>query len=75
MVQCELEYIRTRSVLAVDEADVLRELEGLAVWLEAYFVAQGIVTTRGTYSKLSFLRDAVRGGMTWSPEMLAEVKR
>lgn len=60
LVQCELEYIRTRSVLVTDEADVFDELEQLAQWLEGFLASEGLCTTRGTYSKLSFLRDAVR---------------
>ena len=52
LVQCELEYIRTRSVLVTDEADVFDELEQLAQWLEGFLASEGLCTTRGTYSKL-----------------------
>lgn len=58
--QCELEYLRTRSVLPVDEADVLRELDEIAEWLDGFLNRSGIATARGVYSKLSFLKDTVR---------------
>jgi hypothetical protein len=57
MAQCELEYLRTRSVLPVSDDDVWAELEEIATWLEGFLADNGIVTERGVYSKLSFLRD------------------
>lgn len=62
LVQCELEYIRTRSILPPDESEVLRELDEVAYRLEAFLAAEGLPAERGVYSKLSFLRDVVRGG-------------
>lgn len=58
--QCELEYVRTRSVLPADEELVLREFDEITEWLEAYLPRIGIKTSRGVYSKLSFLKDTVR---------------
>ncbi|WP_051172245.1 hypothetical protein [Microbacterium indicum] len=60
MMQCELEYLRTRSVLQQNDSDVLREMETIAVWLEGVLAKSGFRTERGTYSKLSFLKQAVR---------------
>ncbi|MBF4615497.1 hypothetical protein [Curtobacterium sp. VKM Ac-1376] len=60
MMQCELEYLRTRSVLPQNDEDVLREMESIAEWLESVLGASGFKTQRGTYSKLSFLKQAVR---------------
>lgn len=57
MAQCELEYLRTRSVLAVDPEVIWAELEQIAQWLEGFLGRHGIKTRRGVYSKLSFLRD------------------
>ncbi|MFF0659405.1 hypothetical protein [Micromonospora tulbaghiae] len=57
--QCELEYLRTRSVLPPDEAAVRVELDEIAAWLEAFLADSGLPNERGYYSKLSFLRDVV----------------
>lgn len=57
--QCELEYIRSRTVVPVSEADVKAELEHVAEWLEGFLRQRGQNAERGTYSKLSFLRDVV----------------
>ena len=57
--QCELEYLRSRTVLPPDEAAVLVELDEIARWLERFLRAQGLPAERGFYSKLSFLRDTV----------------
>ncbi|MBF4461803.1 MULTISPECIES: hypothetical protein [unclassified Rathayibacter] len=37
----------------------MREMEGIALWLEAFLEEKGFATTRGTSSTLSFLREAV----------------
>ncbi len=58
--QCELEYLRTRSVLPVREDDVLRELDEIVGWLGGFLERNGIKTSRGVYSKLSFLKKTVR---------------
>lgn len=67
LVQCELEYIRTRSALRQAEAVVLEELEEVATWLEQFLAAEGLSSERGVYSKLSFLRDAVAGRAIGAP--------
>ncbi len=58
-MQCELEYLRTRSVLHRNEQEIMREMEDIALWLEVFLEEKGFATTRGTYSKLSFLNDAI----------------
>lgn len=57
--QCELEYLRSRTVLPPDPDAALSELAELATWLEGFLHEQGYDPPRGYYSKLSFLRDAV----------------
>ncbi|MFE4196405.1 hypothetical protein ACFRJ9_11110 [Paenarthrobacter sp. NPDC056912] len=59
LMQCELEYLRTRSVLRRDEGEIVSEMEEVALWLESFLDQKGFSSKRGTYSKLSFLRDAV----------------
>lgn len=61
LVQCELEYLRTRSLLPPDESQVLKELDDVAFRLEGFLMAEGLPAERGVYSKLSFLRDVVTG--------------
>lgn len=58
--QCELEYVRTRSVLPANEEHVLHEFDEITEWLEGYLTRNGISTSRGVYSKLSFLKDLSR---------------
>ncbi|MFE3907744.1 hypothetical protein ACFXPY_48020 [Streptomyces sp. NPDC059153] len=57
--QCELEYLRSRSVLDHDKDEVLREMERIDNWLRDYLAARGWATEHTFYSKRSFLRDTV----------------
>jgi hypothetical protein len=57
--QCELEYLRSRTAVEPDEELALAELAHIATWLEAYLREQGLDDRRGTYSKMTFLLDAV----------------
>ncbi|MFB6984441.1 hypothetical protein [Streptomyces sp. NPDC056304] len=57
--QCELEYLRSRSVLDHDKGEVLREMERIDNWLRDYLAARGWATEHTFYSKRSFLRDTV----------------
>jgi hypothetical protein len=59
LCQCEVEYTRTRTVLPAPERDLLRDMETVASWLEAFLGAHGLAPARGGHSKLTFLRDAV----------------
>lgn len=59
MQQCELEYLRSRTVLEPDADAVLDEMSALAAWLEGFLRAHGVSDTQGCYSKLSFLTDSV----------------
>ena len=56
--QCELEYLRSRSLLDHDE-EVLREMERIGRWLLSYLAARGLSKEHTFYSKRSFLRDTV----------------
>jgi hypothetical protein len=60
LVQCEIEYIRSRRVLPFDETDVLDEFHALTAWCGSFLTGQGISSSAGYYSKLSFLRDVIR---------------
>ncbi|MEW1699089.1 hypothetical protein ACIQCR_31515 [Streptomyces sp. NPDC093249] len=57
--QCELEYLRSRSILPRHEAEVLTEMDRVGTWLHARLAAGGWGADRTFYSKRSFLRDAV----------------
>ncbi|MER6150879.1 hypothetical protein [Streptomyces hirsutus] len=57
--QCELEYLRSRSVLGHDQDEVLSEMERIDDWLRGYVSARGWATEHTFYSKRSFLREAV----------------
>lgn len=59
LYQCELEYLRSRTVIEVHEDDVLTEIAEIAAWLEKFLREHGISDERGVYSKLSFLLDCV----------------
>ncbi len=60
LVQCEVEYLRSRRVLPIDETQVLDEFHDLTTWCGHFLTDQGISSSAGYYSKLSFLRDVIR---------------
>jgi hypothetical protein len=57
--QCELEYLRSRTVVEPDADAILIEIAAIASWLEEFLGAHGLSSERGYYSKLSFLLDSV----------------
>lgn len=57
LCQCELEYIRTRSIKDFDENEMLAQFNELANYLDDFFAKRNIQTKRGVYSKLSFLKE------------------
>ncbi|WP_395577239.1 hypothetical protein [Streptomyces sp. BK79] len=57
--QCELEYLRSRSILDHDRDEVLIEMERINLWLCEYLARHGWATEHTFYSKRSFLRDAI----------------
>nr|MDT0658724.1 hypothetical protein [Micromonospora sp. DSM 115978] len=59
LVQCEIEYLRTRSVLPPEEKLILDELESLAAWCGKLLSEHRILADASYYSKLSYLRDVV----------------
>ncbi len=59
MKQCELEHLRSRTVVEPNSDAVLREMSDISQWLEAFLVEEGVRTMRTYYSKLTFLLDAV----------------
>jgi hypothetical protein len=67
--QCELEYLRSRTVIEPEEQDVLDEIADTALWLEAFLREQGMTDQRGYYSKMTFLLDTVAA----HPELAVEV--
>jgi hypothetical protein len=60
LVQCEIEYMRSRRVLPLTEDLVLDELDELTEWAADFLADHGITAQTHYYSKLSFLRDTVR---------------
>jgi hypothetical protein len=65
--QCEMEYLRSRSLLDHDEEGILREMEHIDRWLLSYLAARGQAKNHTFYSKLSFLRQVVA---TW-PDLVS----
>lgn len=57
--QCELEYLRSRTVVEPDADAVIKEIAEIAEWLEDFLREYGLPAERGYYSKLSFLLDTV----------------
>ncbi|MER6431688.1 hypothetical protein ABT272_28775 [Streptomyces sp900105245] len=57
--QCELEYLRSRSVLDQDQDEVLHEMERINDWLRSYLTSRRWATEHTYYSKRSFLRQVV----------------
>ncbi|KAB7835541.1 hypothetical protein [Streptomyces mobaraensis] len=57
--QCELEYLRSRSILDLEPDGVLREMERINDWLDGYLADRGWASGPTFYSKRSFLRDVV----------------
>ncbi|MFI5681983.1 hypothetical protein [Streptomyces cellulosae] len=57
--QCELEYLRSRSVLDHDQDEVLHEMERINDWLRSHLSSRGWATEHTHYSRRSFLRHTV----------------
>lgn len=58
LVQCEVEYLRSRTLIEPREDLVLNELEQIVSWVRDLLVQSQVDFQEGYYSKLSFLRDA-----------------
>jgi hypothetical protein len=48
--QCEMEYLRSRSLLDHDEEEILREMEHIDRWLLSYLTARGQTKNHTFYS-------------------------
>ncbi|MEU5898750.1 hypothetical protein [Streptomyces venezuelae] len=57
--QCELEYLRSRSILDHAQDEVLTEMQRINTWLGEYLAQHGWAAEHTFYSKRSFLRDAL----------------
>ncbi|EGE39594.1 hypothetical protein GTY83_00910 [Streptomyces sp. SID4928] len=57
--QCELEYLRSRSVLDTTDDELLPEMERISRWLGDHLAARSWATGPTYYSKRTFLRDVV----------------
>jgi hypothetical protein len=66
LAQVEVEYLRSRSVLPLDEPAVFTEVQDITDWVAAVLAERGLPVQLGYYSKLSYLRDVV----TRRPELL-----
>jgi hypothetical protein len=71
LVQVEVEYLRSRSVLPLDEPGVFAELHRTTDWVVTVLAEHGIATQLDYYSKLSFLRDVV----TRRPHLLPATRK
>ena len=59
LVQCEIEYLRSRVCFDPDEDSIMGELAEVSDWTEAYMNEHDVNFSKGVYSKLSFLKDYV----------------
>jgi hypothetical protein len=59
LVQAEVEYLWSRSVLPLDESEILVELDDVTAWTGSVLAQHGMAVEPTFYSKLSFLRDVV----------------
>ncbi|MEU8333677.1 hypothetical protein AB0J14_37420 [Micromonospora arborensis] len=59
LVQVEVEYLRSRSVLPLDEPAVFTEVGRITDWVAGVLAEHALPAQLGYYSKLSFLRDVV----------------
>lgn len=57
LMQCEVEYLRSRTVVPPDPDLALAELERLDAWTRGVLDGLKVRYRRGFYSKLSYLRD------------------
>ncbi len=57
--QCELECLRSRSILDHDQDEILIEMKRIDSWLCEYLASHGWAAEHTFYSKRSFLRDAI----------------
>ncbi len=57
--QCELEYLRSRSILDHHQDEILIEMKRIDSWLCEYLASHGWTAEHTFYSKRSFLRDAI----------------
>jgi hypothetical protein len=59
LAQCEVEYLRSRTLVPPDSGLVMPELVAVTAWVRAELDRRGVRYEQGFYSKLSFLKDAV----------------
>lgn len=57
--QCEIEYLRSRGLLAPPEGEVVAEMDRIDAWVRGFLADRGWSKERTFYSKRSFLRDVV----------------
>ena len=57
LIQCEIEYVKSRTIRTPDEGKVLEELKSLLCRAEAFLTNRGIEFNSGFYSKLTFLKE------------------
>jgi hypothetical protein len=69
LTQCEVEYLRSRTLVRPDESAVLPELAAVTDWIRAFLTARRQPFQESFYSKLSFLRDVVDGAVPPAPRV------
>ncbi|MEU6357420.1 hypothetical protein ABZ896_50345 [Streptomyces sp. NPDC047072] len=57
--QCEVEYLRSRNLVAHEEGEVVAEMDRVDAWVREFLAERGWAKERSFYSKRSFLRDVV----------------
>ena len=74
LVQCEIEYLRSRRVLPFGETLILGEFQAVTAWCGDFLASRGISADAGYYSKLSFLRDVIRRRPELAPDTRATTR-
>ncbi|MBV9024150.1 MAG: hypothetical protein JO362_10240 [Streptomycetaceae bacterium] len=59
LAQCEMEYLRSRSLLNRDQDEVLVEMDRISLWLQDHLTQRGLTKQRTFYSKRTFLREVL----------------
>jgi hypothetical protein len=61
MSQCEVEYLRSRSLISFDEQIILEEMQEITEWVSDVLSTLNVEFEKTYYSKLTFLKDNYSG--------------
>jgi hypothetical protein len=62
LVQCEVEYLRSRTVHPIDDGQLLAEFDWLCAWVRGWLAGEGLDAVEDHKSKLTFLREVTGRG-------------